>query len=76
MEQVCKLIGVPLHPVCQEELYNPGREVSIDPNNDAILTPWRPDPDARLGYTPTGQKQEVQRRDLAIVSPSDHSDSS
>ena len=24
--------GVPLHPICQEELYNPGRNVSINPN--------------------------------------------
>ena len=23
VRQVCKLIGVPLHPICQEELYNP-----------------------------------------------------
>ena len=23
VRQVCKLIGVPLHPICQEELCNP-----------------------------------------------------
>ena len=33
MRQVCKLIGVPLHPVCQEELYDPGRDMSINPRN-------------------------------------------
>ena len=27
------------HPVCQEELYNPGRDVSINPNENSILTP-------------------------------------
>ena len=37
--QVCKLIDVLLHPVCQEELYNPGRDVSINPNENSILTP-------------------------------------
>ena len=37
--QVCKLIGVPLHPICQEELYNPGCDVSINPNENSILTP-------------------------------------
>ena len=26
-------------PVCQEELYNPGRDVSINPNENSILTP-------------------------------------
>ena len=31
--------GVPLNPICQEELYNPGREVSINPNQNSILTP-------------------------------------
>ena len=30
---------VPLNPVCQEELFNPGREVSINPNTNSILTP-------------------------------------
>ena len=28
-----------VHPACQEELYNPGRDVSINPNEDSILTP-------------------------------------
>ena len=31
--------GVPLNPVCQEELYNPRRDVSINPNENSILTP-------------------------------------
>ena len=45
VRQVCKLIGVPLNPICQEELCNPGRDVSINPNENAILTPQRPVPD-------------------------------
>ena len=28
-----------VHPVCQEELYDPGRDVSINPNENSILTP-------------------------------------
>ena len=40
--------AVILHPICQEELYNPGREVSINPNENSILTPQRPVPDVRL----------------------------
>ena len=28
--------AVTLHPVCQEKLYNPGREVSINPNENSI----------------------------------------
>ena len=28
-----------VHPVCQEELYNPGRDMSINPNKNSILTP-------------------------------------
>ena len=27
------------HPVCQEELCNPGRDMSINPNENSILTP-------------------------------------
>ena len=27
------------HPICQEELCNPGRDVSINPNKNSILTP-------------------------------------
>ena len=30
--------GVPLNPICQEEPYNPGRDVSTNPNKDSILT--------------------------------------
>ena len=45
--------AVRVHPVCQEELYDPGRDVSINPNENSILTPQHPVPDVRLGYTPT-----------------------
>ena len=31
--------GVLLNLICQEELYDPGREVSINPNENSILTP-------------------------------------
>ena len=34
-----------VHPVCQEELDNPGRDVSINPNENSILTPQRTVPD-------------------------------
>ena len=30
---------VTLHPICQEELYDPGRNVSINSNWNSILTP-------------------------------------
>ena len=40
--------GVSLNPICQEELYDPGRNVSINPNKDSILTLKRPVPDVRL----------------------------
>ena len=43
--------GGPAHPICQEELYNPGRDVSINPNENSILTRLSPVPDVRLGYT-------------------------
>ena len=43
--------AVTVPPICQEELYNPGRDVSINPNENSILTPQRPLPDVRLGYT-------------------------
>ena len=32
--------AVTVPPVCQEEPYNPGRDVSINPNENSILTPW------------------------------------
>ena len=32
VRQVCKLVGVLLNPICQEELYDPGQDVSINPN--------------------------------------------
>ena len=53
VRQVCKLIGVPLHPVCQKELYNPGRYLSGNPDFNSNLTRSGPFPDVRLGYTPT-----------------------
>ena len=59
--------GVPLYPVCQEELYNPGRDVSINPNENSILTPQRPVPDVRLGYASTGQSK-IMRGERAVVS--------
>ena len=31
--------AVTARPICQEELYDPGRDVSINPNKDSILTP-------------------------------------
>ena len=31
--------SVPLNSICQEELYNPGRNVSINLNWNSILTP-------------------------------------
>ena len=49
--------AVTARPICQEELYDPGRDVSINPNKDSILTPWRPVPDVRLGYASTGQSK-------------------
>ena len=36
--------AVTVPPVCQEEPYNPGRDVSINPNENSILTPYRPFP--------------------------------
>ena len=31
--------AVTVPPICQEELCNPGRDVSINPNKNSILTP-------------------------------------
>ena len=42
--------GVLLNPVCQEEIYNPGRDVSINSKENSILTPQHPVPDVRLGF--------------------------
>ena len=36
--------GEAMKLICQEELYNPGRDVSINPNENSILTPQRPGP--------------------------------
>ena len=30
--------AVTVHPICQEELYNPGQDVPINPNENSILT--------------------------------------
>ena len=30
--------AVRMHPICQEELYNPGLDVSINSNENSILT--------------------------------------
>ena len=48
---------VTAHPVCQEELYDPGRDVSINSNENSILTPQCLVPDVRLGYASTGQSK-------------------
>ena len=64
---VSRQVAVTLHPICQEELYNPGRDVSINPNKDSILTSQRPVPDVRLGYASTGQKQD-NAGERAVVS--------
>ena len=47
--------AVRIHPICQEELYDPGRNVSINLNKDSILTPQRSVPDVRIGCASTGQ---------------------
>ena len=56
-----------MHPICQEELHNPGRDVSINPNGNSILTPQLPVPDVGLGYASTGQKQD-DAGERAVVS--------
>ena len=49
--------------------------MSINPNKNSILTPQRPDPDVRLGYTSTGQSKIMReemveaRRHLAQLNP-------
>ena len=62
--------AVTVHPVCQEELYNPGRDVSINPNENSILTPQRPVPDVRLGYTSSRHIPGVRENFLAADSQS------
>ena len=52
---LCLADAAILHTICQEELCNPGRDVSINPTENSILTPQRPVPDVRLGYASTGQ---------------------
>ena len=39
--------------VCQDELYNPGQDVPINPTSNSMLTHQRPFPDVRLGHTPS-----------------------
>lgn len=52
---------------CQEELYYPELDVSINPNENSILTPLRTVPDVRLGYTSTGQSKIIRGK-RAVVS--------
>ena len=59
--------GVLLNTVCQEKLYNPGRDVSINPNQNPILTPQLTVPDVRLGYASTGQSK-IKRGDRVVFS--------
>ena len=59
--------GVLLNPVCQEELYNPGQNVSINPNQNSILTHQGTVPDVKLGYASTGQSK-IMRGERAVVS--------
>ena len=51
--------GVPLNPVCQEELCDPGRNVSINPNQNSILTLQRTVTDVRLECTSARHPQEA-----------------
>jgi adenosylmethionine-8-amino-7-oxononanoate aminotransferase len=50
--------------------YNPGQNVSINPKENPILTPQRPVPDARLGYTSTrhATQSTLNRRRTAAAS--------
>ena len=59
--------GILLNPVCQEELFNPGRDVSINPKENPILTPQRPVPDVRLGYASTGQCKIIRGIGLLLA---------
>ena len=34
---VLRQIEAAEHPICQEELYNPGRDVSINPNEKTLF---------------------------------------
>ena len=52
-EKAATVQGVLLNPICQVELFNPERDVSINTNYNPILTPQRPAPDVRLEYTST-----------------------
>ena len=56
-----------LHPVCQEELYNPGQDVSINPNENSILTRLSPVPDVVLGYAATGQSTRWDAGRFCVV---------
>ena len=66
--------AVTVPPVCQEEPYNPGRDVSINPNENSILTPYRPFPDVRLGYASTGQKQDNAGGEGPLLATRGHSE--
>ena len=56
--------GVLLNPDCQEELFNPGPDVSINPNYNPILTPQGTVPDVGLGFTSIRHLQ-IRRISLA-----------
>ena len=51
--------GVLLAPVCQEEFFNPGLDVSINLNQNSRLTYQRPLPDIRLGHTLTRHRLSI-----------------
>ena len=58
--------AVTVPPVCQEEPYNPGRDVSINPNENSILTLWRRDynqirPHSALAYRPPAPEAKLPR---------------
>ena len=59
--------GVLLNSVYQEELFNPGRDVSINPKENPILTPQRTVPDVRLGYASTGQRKIKRGKGLLLA---------
>ena len=52
---VSRQVAVTLPPALSGRTLNPGRNVSINPNENSILTRLSPVPDVRLGYASTGQ---------------------
>ena len=53
--------------VCQDELYNPGQDVPINPTSNPMLTHQRPFPDVRLGHTSTRHLALSDRRLIVPV---------